>query len=595
MNPLFRVLPSAPKDARMIAYRHTYTRFAGKYFSSHEEADARREEIVFHLRVSAGLYPWPEKTPLNTKYELVGHFDGYSVWKIMFETRPGFWSTGNLYKPSHIEGKAPAILNVIGHWEEQRLTRNEEADYPCQLANFAKMGFICLVTDMIGKVDSRQISHNYGTNEKEMWLSNGLGIQLWNNIRALDLLCDMPDVDADRIGVTGASGGGSQTLFLSLADSRIKCAAPINMISLEMQGGCQCENAPLLRIDTENAEMCSLIAPRPLFIAGSTGDWTSEQETREYPVIRACYALYGAEDNLEHYYQVADHQYNKKTRHHVYRFFARHLMNKEIEWTEQPLEFDDLLSLTWFKNQGACEGISGDEEFFEAFKKERAASVSAMGKEEKLRLLKRITGFDTLRPVKTSDPTRLCADGLSIEKNVAMSGYGEQIPFMKLTPENWDGKRLCLAVSGEGKNCLEDARIRAMLKDGIAVIGADIFMTGEYENAKDNLYKGDQSINHFTTFNYTFCAFRIRDIMLMWSIALACAPECTLIAFTEAARAAACALPLLKNVKKAALQKDFLALEGDRDCFENFYVPGILLLGGMEGCMALSDCEIEQF
>ena len=120
------------------------------------------------------------------------------------------------------------------------------------------------------------ISHEYGGGEKELWLSNGLGVQLWNNIRALDLLCSMPEVDADNIGMTGASGGGSQTLFLSLLDSRVKAAAPINMISLHMQGGCQCENAPGLRRDTDNGEMCALIAPRALFLAGSTGDWTKD-------------------------------------------------------------------------------------------------------------------------------------------------------------------------------------------------------------------------------------------------------------------------------------------------------------------------------
>ena len=243
MNEMYKVLTYLPDDERLHVSRHTNTVFPITRFHSAEEVDRRREELRFNLRMAAGLYPWPEKMPLNTKTENVGTYDGYSVKKIMFESRPGFWSTGNLYLPEPMPEKAPAILNVIGHWENQRLTRLDEADYPAQLANFARMGFVCLVTDMIGKVDSRQISHDYGRGTKELWLSNGLGVQLWNNIRALDLLCSMPFVDADNIGVTGASGGGSQTLFLSLVDERIKAAAPINMISLHMQGGCQCENA----------------------------------------------------------------------------------------------------------------------------------------------------------------------------------------------------------------------------------------------------------------------------------------------------------------------------------------------------------------
>ena len=226
----YRVLGYTPDDARLRADRHTNSVLPATYFPSRQDLERRREELRFNLRMAAGLYPWPEKTPLNARYEPVGEYEGYSVQKVMFESFPGFWSTGNLYLPRPMPEKAPAILNVIGHWDKQRLTRESRADYPQQLANFARMGFICLVTDMIGMVDSRQISHGYGRGEKELWQSNGLGVQLWNNVRALDLLCSMPEVDEKNIGVTGASGGGSQTLFLSLADDRVKAAAPINMI-----------------------------------------------------------------------------------------------------------------------------------------------------------------------------------------------------------------------------------------------------------------------------------------------------------------------------------------------------------------------------
>ena len=159
MEDSYRVLGYAPDDARLSIERHTDTKYPITRFSSREEVDARREELKFNLQMSAGLYPWPDKTPLNVRRETVDVFDGYSIDKIMFETRPGFWSTGNLFLPSPLPDKAPALLNVIGHWGEQRLHRSDKADYPQQISNFAKMGFICLVTDMIGMVDSRQISH----------------------------------------------------------------------------------------------------------------------------------------------------------------------------------------------------------------------------------------------------------------------------------------------------------------------------------------------------------------------------------------------------------------------------------------------------
>ncbi|MBQ4051219.1 MAG: acetylxylan esterase, partial [Oscillospiraceae bacterium] len=331
--------------------RSLYTASAAPVFTTKEALEQRREELRFNLRMAAGLYPWPEKTPLNARYQLVGEYDGYSVQKVMFESFPGLWSTGNLYLPKPLLRPAPAILNVIGHWREQRLHRSEKADYPQQIANFAKMGFVCLVTDMIGMADSRQLSHEYGAGaENELWLTNGVGVQLWNNIRALDLLCSMPEVDGSRIGVTGASGGGSQSLFLALSDDRIKAVAPINMMSLHFEGGCQCENAPGLRREAINMEMCAALAPRPLFLAGSTGDWTCNLETAELPMMREAYGLFGEEKNVHHFYQVADHQYNSKTRHEVYRFFAKYLQGREYVWNEQEIPLKDPDILTWFKD-----------------------------------------------------------------------------------------------------------------------------------------------------------------------------------------------------------------------------------------------------
>ena len=169
MQKEYQVFPHPPLDWRYVPDRHTNTRLPAKRFTSRDEVDARREELVFNLRMAAGLYPWPEKTPLNTRTETVGVYEGYTIQKIMFETVPGFWSTGNLYLPHPVTGRHPAILYCMGHFEQQRLTRLETSDVPQQLANFAQMGFVCLVPDMIGKIDSRQITHDYGRDEMELW------------------------------------------------------------------------------------------------------------------------------------------------------------------------------------------------------------------------------------------------------------------------------------------------------------------------------------------------------------------------------------------------------------------------------------------
>lgn len=586
-NPAYRVLPGVPADHRLTAERHTDTRFAPTRFDSRAEADRRREELRFSLRMAAGLYPWPERTPLNVRREPAGEYDGFRIEKIMFETRPGFWSTGNLYLPDPIpEGKRPAILSVIGHWERQRLTRTEAADYPQQIANFAMMGFVCLVTDMIGMVDSRQISHGYGGGERELWLSNGLGVQLWNNIRALDLLEGMPEVDADRIGVTGASGGGSQSLFLALLDERIRAAAPINMISLLMQGGCACENAPGLRRETDNGEMCSLIAPRPLFLAGSTGDWTREQEVREAPAIREVYRLYGAEDGFETYYQVAPHQYNAKTRRRVYAFFAKHLMGREIAWEERPVDVGDVLDLTWFRDEGRAPGVSGDGEFFAAHQAERRAAMAALPAPEKRRMLAWMTGVGG--EAKTADPDVETADGARVERSVVLSRRGEMIPFVRLIPENWDGKRVVLVLGPEGKDVLNRPEVRELLDSGSALVSGDLFGDGEYAGTQVTVLGGPQAERFYTTFHYTPDAHRASDAALLWQVARKTGSLCSLRAYGEAAVPAACALPLLDGVKNASLEE---AAIRDGDCF----IPGIALLGGPAGCLALADCPTETF
>ena len=593
MKQEYKVLTHAPLDARLTADRHTNSRLPVTRFTSVEQVENRRKELRKNLLMAAGLYPLPERTPLRVKTEPVGDFDGYSVKKIMFETRPGFWSTGNLYLPAGRSGPAPAILNVIGHWRPQRLYRGEDADYPQQLANFARMGFVCLVTDMIGWVDSRQISHEYGGGEKDLYASNGLGIQLWNNIRALDLLCSMPEVDAERIGVTGASGGGSQTLFLSLADDRVKAAAPINMISLKMQGGCRCENAAGLRIDTDNAEMCAMFAPRPLFLAGSTGDWTNDQETVEYPAMLESYRLYNAADKVEHYYQVAEHQYNHKTRQKVYSFFARHLMGKELNWTEQEICVEDLAAFTWFREEGRAEGIGSDEEFFRMHGAERRSSVEKLPLPQKKELLRWALGVEDAFCIADATVTKL--GDVTLEKNIINAGRGQQIPFVRLIPENWDGQRAVLCVSGRGKDCLEDTPVQALLQEGVCVVGADVFLTGEYGDAQVKINGGEVAETYFTTFHHTVAAHQAADIALLWRYVTGTAKQCSLRADGCAARAAACVLPLLEGLDTAYLEKSMLELSGVEDYYKECFIPSILSLGGMDGCIAMASCRVELF
>src|SRR2546426_1367857 len=127
---------------------------------------------------------------------------------------------------------------------------------------------------MIGFGDSKPIGHTLRDARMDrLGMSLG-GLQLWNSMRALDFLRSLPEVDPERIGCTGASGGGTQTFLLAAVDDRVRASAPVNMISADFQGGDLCENAPDLRVDTFNVEIAALTAPRPMVMISNTGDWT---------------------------------------------------------------------------------------------------------------------------------------------------------------------------------------------------------------------------------------------------------------------------------------------------------------------------------
>lgn len=583
MKDKYRVLGYVPDDSRLRIDRHTDKFYPITRFISRQDVEKRRDELQFNLRMAAGLYPWPEKTPLNVQTEDYGDFDGFSIKKIKFETYPGIWSTGNLYLPSPLKANSPAILNLLGHFQDQRLTRDNRADFPQQLANFAKMGFICLITDMIGMIDNTQISHGYGHEEKELWLSNGLGVQLWNNIRALDVLCEMPQVDKNNIGVTGCSGGGSQTLFLSLIDDRVKAAAPINMISLHMQGGCRCENAAGLRINTDNTEMCAMIAPRPLFLAGSTGDWTKYLKTAELPGVLEAYRQYDAENMVEHFYQDAEHQYNAKTRHHVYNFFARHLMGQNLKWTEQTVDVGDVWSMTWLPKEKNINWQEIDDRFYDFHKKERKEKIAGTDIEQKKKMLRWMTGIKE----KQFNVIKIFSDE-KMEKGFIFGENGEKLPYVKLIPENWDGNRVCLMLGENGKDILESDEAQKIFSDGYLVMSADLFMTGEFEGCN----RLNESHGYFTTFNYTTDAYRTQDAAVMIAVAKTVGEDVTVYATGNAACAAGCAIAISEDVKAVKLDGNALNIRKE-EYLSKFHVPGICLLGGLNEIIKLSKCNIK--
>ena len=288
------------------------------------EWEGRKKELVENIRFSSSIDLLKHDAPLNARVFDAVEFDGFVVEKVIFQSLPGFYVTGNLYRPKDTGKKYPAVLNPHGHWDHGRIEEKVLARIPQRCANLALRGMVAFIYDMIGYNDSQQIPHAGFSEAWEKWNYGRFSLQLNNSLKAVDFVASLPYVDAERIGCTGCSGGGTQTYFLAAIDPRIKAAAPINMASTRMQGGCICENTAFLRTDFCNIDYTAAIAPRPLFLSGSDGDWTVTSETVEFPAIEKIYALYGARDRFEHFYQSAPHCYNLPIRERVYRFFCRH-------------------------------------------------------------------------------------------------------------------------------------------------------------------------------------------------------------------------------------------------------------------------------
>ena len=289
----------------------------------------------------------PEKMPLQPVIHGKIQRDGYTIEKVYFASLPGHYVSGNLYRPTGKTGKLPAILSPHGHWANGRFFEAgdkeaakqmqqggektpEGAKYPLQArcAQLARMGCVVFHYDMVGVADSQPIGHRQGflDVQAELRLQNFMGLQTYNSIRALDFLLSLPDVDPQRIGVTGASRRRHPDLHPVRHRRTPRGRIPgRDGLGTAMQGGCICENCSYLRIGTGNIELAGLFAPKPLGMSAAN-DWTKDIETKGLPELKALYKLYGVPDNvMAKTHLEFGHNYNQVSREIMYNFFNKHL------------------------------------------------------------------------------------------------------------------------------------------------------------------------------------------------------------------------------------------------------------------------------
>ena len=283
------------------------------------------------IQQAAGLSPWPRRTPLNPVIRQKRTYDGYSVENVVFESVPGYFVTGNLYRPLDARPPYAAMLSTHGHYRP--IAKLEDYDnharfWPgmqARCASLARMGAVVLAIDMFGYGDSMQL-----VGQDAHRTPFALTLQVWNALRAVDFLTSLEGVDPARIGVSGESGGGTQTFLLTALDPRIAVSAPVVMVSSYFFGGCACESGlPIHRSSdhfVNNAMIAALAAPRPLLLVSNGKDWTQHNPTLEYPFLQKIYGYFGASGAVENAHLPTEgHDYGPSKRAALYRFVAPHL------------------------------------------------------------------------------------------------------------------------------------------------------------------------------------------------------------------------------------------------------------------------------
>jgi hypothetical protein len=290
--------------------------FASTY---HNKAtwEVRADRIRQNIITGAGLDKFPTNTALKPVINRKRTYDGYTVENVSFESLPGFFVTGNLYRPVETQSSYPAILALHGHFADARF--QEYVQKRC--ATLARMGAVVLVVDMVGYADATQCSHKH---------KYSLSLQAHDNLRAIDFLLSLPGVDKNRIAVTGESGGGTQTILLTALDKRIAVSVPVVMVSAHFFGGCECESGLAIHkhknFQTSNVEIAALAAPRPMLLISDGKDWTKNTADVEYPYIKNIYGYYGKKENVENVHLPNEgHDYGINKRKAAYAFLAKHL------------------------------------------------------------------------------------------------------------------------------------------------------------------------------------------------------------------------------------------------------------------------------
>ena len=579
-----------PEDARNTDIRTTDTPAPLPEFTNLKAWEERRMFLRNQILVSAGLSPMPDKTPLNAQiFGKVVEKD-YTIEKVMIETLPGFYLGGNLYRPRNGKAKHPGILNPHGHWPYGRLENQRLYSGPSFGISLARQGYVVFAYDMVGYTDTIQLPHHFGSPEQRLWSFGPLGLQLWNSIRSLDFLATLDDVDTTRMGIAGASGGGTQAFLLAAVDDRLQFASPVNMVSAIMQGGDLCENAPGLRVNTSNVEIAAMFAPKPMLLVSATGDWTHNVPKQEYPAIKRIYDLYGQGDHVEVVQINEEHNFNELSREAVYRFLAKNNpgLSDTRELTEHNISVPVLQDIMVLSNHALPANALDLSGVFQLWRTMSKAQNETIQDQTFLRdRMKQTLAVET--------PANVIADH-----------DGQSIVLSRLSKKDrvrgiWisgTGKPAIVVDPNGSAAALESDVAHRLKKEGRPILLLDVFQVGAAKAPRvgdnpqgvspkladdaDDEERANAAAGYpkFLTFNVSRDAARVQDIVTAIAYLTKTGQSVEIFATGDAAvwstfATAVSTVPISLHVENVP------SLTSDADYVEHFNVPGILRAGGI--------------
>ena len=573
---------------------------------------AMRERLRTQLLNAAGTFPAPPKLDVREHGSL--EFDGYRIVKLTYQSRPGLRVTALLYRPDG-PGPFPAVINMHGHWSQGKIAA--AVAQRCQV--LAREGFVVLSPDAIGAGErgSQPGAFEYhGFHQGTSLFSVGetiLGTQLNDNMRGVDFLQSLDYVDGQRIGATGASGGGNQTLWLSALDPRIKASVPVVAIgtfeSYVTNYNCWCETLPGGLNIAETWSVLGLIAPNPLLILTAIREknpaFVLPEMHRSYARAQKVYGLYDAAERISCEAVDVPHSYLPEMQRHMLGWFKYWLMNDGVPLPRALPNVAEIpeSELMCFPGTTRPHDVRSMQEYASlrtSQSKKAFLSQRTLDRKEKLHALRGILKIPSKTNFRGSRVlSREHADALQFDKFHVETEPNVLIPCVLISPPKTKPESITLAVHGKSKSaCLEQEAVQAILRNGGAVCLADMRHTGEtkwdFEEFDDDLHVARAVF----WLGHTMTGQWVGDLQAVRSVLEKDWPRVRvdLLAFDEAGVAALAAAALdsrFGSVRVERLLSSYVITDSPLTQRYSLYVPGMLQWGDISLLAALANCPVD--